>query len=135
MRDPIKNTGEQDVDAGLITEAQIEQFMTDASDQDRCDREDGGVQSEQQTDRCTYHGTPHQLARGTTAIERPARDEHDESWARSTRDSSESSAKHDPGFFVKGKMWAARGGVFGATQLLVQNEHSGQTRKSPEMSN
>ena len=127
MRDPIKNTGSKMVEAGIISEAQIEQFMTDAKDQ--IDAIEDMVQSEQQPTGARIMEHLINWPEGP-AIE-PTGATKTMNLLGAVNEGLSEIAKRDPGFFVYGQdVGSPRGGVFGATQLLV-NEHPGAAISSP----
>lgn len=117
-RDPIKNTGRRLVEMGLITEADIARFQTEAKDQLNQIEDQVVAEPEPTADRATHHlyNWP------TSPAVEPTGAPKTMNLLQAINDGLMEIVKRDPGFFVYGQdVGSPRGGVFGATQALVTN--------------
>ncbi|HKD74452.1 MAG TPA: transketolase C-terminal domain-containing protein, partial [Ktedonobacterales bacterium] len=120
-RDPIKNTGQALIERGLITEAQIEQFQTEAKEHLNQIEDQVLGEPTPTGDRLMAHlvnwpqGPVTELAGQRRTI----------NMLQAINEGLVEIAKRDPGFFVYGQdVGSPRGGVFGATYELVKDHPS-----------
>jgi 2-oxoisovalerate dehydrogenase E1 component len=126
-RDPIKNTGKRLIEMGLITEAQIEQMMTEAKDQ--LDRIEDQVVAEPEPTADRVMQKLYLWPQGSQV--EPTGASKTMNMLLAINDALAEIAQRDPGFFVYGQdVGSPRGGVFGATQSLV-TQFPGQAISSP----
>ncbi len=115
-RDPIKNTGKRLIEMGLITQAQIDQWMTEAKDQLDAIEDRVLAEPEPTGDRLPQklYGWPQ------GPVVQPSGAPQTMNMLQAINDALAEIVKKDPGFFVYGQdVGSPRGGVFGATQQIV----------------
>jgi 2-oxoisovalerate dehydrogenase E1 component len=120
-RDPIVNTGRVLIEHGLLTQAQIDQMMSDTKD--RLSAIEEQVEAEPEPTGSRLMERLYYLPFGSpiepTGATRPM------NMLQAIDDALVVIARHDPDFFVYGQdVGSSRGGVFGATQSLVNEKPS-----------
>lgn len=126
-RDPIRNTGHRLIEMGLIVDGDIERFMADAKAQLNAVEEHVVAEPEPTGDRLferLYYWPE-------TPVVEPTGTRRTITYLQAVNEALVEIARHDKDFFVYGQdVGSQRGGVFGATQMLV-NEYPDAAISSP----
>ena len=126
-RDPIKNTAQALIERGLLGESDVNELMQAAKD--AYDRIEEQVLSEPVPD--GQRVTEHLYSWPTEPEVEPTGTPRTAHLLQAINEALAEIAQRDPGFFVYGQdVGSQRGGVFGATQMLV-NQFPGAAISSP----